>query len=117
MKRVYLENTATSQLCYPQKHDFTPAAVGCWHNKEFQSEVQREAQALSVNANSDDQNAYETAKEIDVIQALKWITSAWKEVSKDTINNCFAKCDVVEKPASTDNNEDVDEEVRVRIRR
>ena len=34
-----------------QKHDFTPAVVRCWHNKEFQSEVQKEAYALCVSSN------------------------------------------------------------------
>ena len=34
----------------PQKHDFMPAAVRCWHNKEFQSEVQKEVYALPVSS-------------------------------------------------------------------
>ena len=49
---------------------------------------------------ADNQNVYVKAKQIDVIQATEWITSAWKEVSKDTIKSCFAKCGVVEQPAS-----------------
>ena len=59
---------------------------------------------------ADNQNVYEKAKQIDVIQATEWITSAWKEVSKDTIKSSFAECGVVEQPASIDDDKDVDEE-------
>ena len=31
----------------------------------------------------DDRNAHEIANKIDVIQVTEWITSSWKEVSKD----------------------------------
>lgn len=58
---------------------------------------------------ADDRNACEIANEIDVIQAIEWMTSASKGLSKDTIKNCFTKCDVAEHPASTDD-EDVDKE-------
>ena len=37
-------------LVSPQKHDFMSAAVGCWHNKEFQREVQKEVYALPVSS-------------------------------------------------------------------
>ena len=57
----------------------------------------------------DDQNAFEIANETDVVQAITWIRSAWKEASKDTIKNCFAKCGVVEQPTSFDKDEDANE--------
>ena len=59
---------------------------------------------------ADDWNVFEIASETNVIQAIEWITRASKEVSKDTIKNCFAKCGVVEQPTSINDNKDVDEE-------
>lgn len=59
---------------------------------------------------ADDRNGYEIANEIDVIHAIEWITNAQKEVSKDNIKSCFAKCIVVEQPARIVGDEDVDEE-------
>ena len=58
----------------------------------------------------DDLNAYEIVNEIYVSQAIEWITSAWKEVSKDTIKNCFYKYGVAEQPVSIDHDEGFDEE-------
>ena len=63
------------------------------------------------SACANDRNAYEIAKEIDVIQTIGWIKSVWKEVAKYTIKNCFANCAVVEQPRSIDDAEDVDEEL------
>ena len=63
------------------------------------------------SACANDRNAYEIAKEIDVIQTIEWIKSVWKEVAKYTIKNWFANCAVVEQPRSIDDAEDVDEEL------
>ena len=74
----------------------------------------------------DDWNAYETAKGIDIIKAMDWITSTCKrsiQSSKScilkkyskferSIKSFFAKCGVLEQPASIDDNEDVDEEFK-----
>ena len=35
----------------PQTRDFTHVTVGCWHNKEFQSEVQKVVHALRASWN------------------------------------------------------------------
>ena len=40
--------------------------------------------------------ASEIAKCIAILQAITWVTDAWKEVSVKTIKNCFAKCGINE---------------------
>ena len=41
--------------------------------------------------------ASEIAKQIDVLQAIvEWMAKAWKEVTAETIKNCFAKCGFTE---------------------
>ena len=53
--------------------------------------------------------ASEITKDIDILQAITWVADTWKEVSDETIKNCFAKCGITEQ---TSENEDdiVDEE-------
>lgn len=36
--------------------------------------------------------ASEITKQIDFQKAIKWVAKAWKEVTSDTMQNCFAKC-------------------------
>ena len=45
---------------------------------------------------SNDGSASDIAKEVDILQAITWVAAAWKEVSKTTIKNCFAKCGIVQ---------------------
>ena len=35
--------------------------------------------------------ASEIAKQIDVLQAIEWKAKAWKEVTAETVKNCFFK--------------------------
>ena len=55
---------------------------------------------------SDEQNVYEIANKTSVIQAIEWITGAWKEVSS-TYKDI---CGVLEQPANINGDEDVNEE-------
>ena len=93
-----------------QKHDFTsvaqPLDAGITKKVKYGQKVMRYVLARIA----DDRNGYEIANEIDVIHAIEWITNAQKEVSKDNIKSCFAKCIVVEQPARIVGDEDVDEE-------
>ena len=41
---------------------------------------------------SNDYIAFDIAKEVDILQAIRWVADARKEVSETTIKNCFAKC-------------------------
>ena len=58
---------------------------------------------------NDDLTASEIAKGIDILQAITWVADSWKEVSAETIKNCFAKCGITDQIGQ---NEDdlVDEE-------
>ena len=40
--------------------------------------------------------AAEIVKQIDVLQAIEWVARAWKEVTAETIKNCFSKCGFTE---------------------
>ena len=41
---------------------------------------------------SNDYFASDIAKEVDILQAIRWVAAARKEVSETAISNCFAKC-------------------------
>ena len=45
---------------------------------------------------NDDLFTSETAKGIDILQAITWVADAWNEVSVETIKNCFATCGTTE---------------------
>ena len=49
---------------------------------------------LSLIAN--DRSASAIANSVDFLQAITWTSDAWKEVTTDTIKNCFAKCGIAE---------------------
>ena len=100
IKIVFFPNNATSRL------QLLDAGI----IKNFKVEYRKKLMRYVLVWIVDDRNAYE----IDIIQTIEWITSAWKEVSKDTSKNCFAKCGVAEGPAIIDDDKDVDEELSFR---
>ena len=51
-------------------------------------------------------------KGIEILQAITCVTDAYKEVSVETIKNCFSKCDITEQ-TSEDEDDIVDEELNV----
>ena len=53
-----------------------------------------------VIARINDDFASESAKSIDIFQAITWVLDAWKEVNVDTIMSCFAKCGITRKQMS-----------------
>ena len=58
---------------------------------------------------SNDLSASDIAKEVDILQVITWVAAAWKEVSKTTIKNCFAKCGIVQQVFENDESELDDE--------
>ena len=52
--------------------------------------------------------ASEIAKSIDILQGITWVAAAWREVSFETIKNCFANC-VITRQTSEHEDEIVDE--------
>ena len=58
---------------------------------------------------NDDLTASEIAKGIDILQAITWVADSWKEVSVETIKNCFTKCDITDQ-IGQDEDDLVDEE-------
>ena len=58
---------------------------------------------------NDDLTPLEIAKGIDILQAITWVADSWKEVSVETIKNCFAKCGITYQ-IGQDENDLVEEE-------
>ena len=58
---------------------------------------------------NDDLFTSETAKGIDILQAIIWVADAWNEVSVKTIKICFATCGITEQ-SSEDKDDIVGEE-------
>ena len=58
---------------------------------------------------NDDLTASEIAKGIDILRAITWVADSWKEVSVETIKNCFAKCGITNQ-IGQDEDDLVDEE-------
>ena len=53
-------------------------------------------------------SAFEIVNSVDFLQAITWTSDAWKEVTTDTIKNCFAKCGIAEKRVEV--NDELDDE-------
>ena len=60
---------------------------------------------LSRIANN--RSASEIVNSVDIFKAITWTSDAWKEVTTDTIKNCFAKCGIAEQTVEV--NDDLDD--------
>ena len=43
------------------------------------------------------ESATEIVKNVDILQAIRWVQESWKEVTNATIKNCFEKCGIIKK--------------------
>ena len=99
IKVVFLPKSKTSRL---QSFD---AGI----TQSFETKYQKKLIRYVIVLINDYLCASEITKDIDILQAITWVADTWKEVSDETIKNCFAKCGITEQ---TSENEDdiVDEE-------
>ena len=70
--------------------------------QSFKSKYQKNLMHYIIARVKEDLLALQIAQEIDVLQAIKWVAKAWKEVTAGTIKNCFAKCGFTEERNETE---------------
>ena len=100
IKIVFLPKNTTSRL--------QPLDAGIIQS--FKTKYRKKLMRYVIARINDDLTASETAKGIDVLQAITWVSHSWKEVSVETIKNCFAKCGITDQ-IGHDEDELVDEEL------
>ena len=86
IKIVFLPKNTTSRL---QRLD---AGI----IQSFKTKYQKKLMRYVIARINDDLKASEIAKGIDILQAITWVADSWKEVSVETIKNCFAKCGITD---------------------
>ena len=71
--------------------------LDAWIIQSFKSKYRKKLMCYVIARVKEDLLASEIAKQIDVLQAIvEWMAKAWKEVTAETIKNCFAKCGFTE---------------------
>ena len=86
IKVVFLPKNTTSR--------FQPLDAGIIQS--FKSKYRQKLIRYVIARVKEDSLASEIQKQIDVLQAIEWVAKAWKEVTAETIKNCFAKCGFTE---------------------
>ena len=86
IKIVFLPKNTTSRL--------QPLDAGIIQS--FKTKCRKKLMHFVIACISDDLTASEIAKGIDILQAITWVADSWKEVSVETIKNCFAKCGITD---------------------
>ena len=84
IKIVFLPKNTTSRL--------QPLDAGIIQS--FKSKYQKKLMRHVIARVKDDLLASEITNKINVLQAIGWVPDAWREVSVETIKNCFAKCGI-----------------------
>ena len=64
--------------------------------QSFKTKYRKKLMRYVIARINDDLTASEIAKGIDILQAITWVADSWKEVSVETIKNCFAKCGITD---------------------
>ena len=86
IKIVFLPKNTTSRL--------QPLDAGLIQS--FKTKYRKKLMRYVIARINDDLTASEIAKDIDILQAITWVADSWKEVSVETIKNCFAKCGITD---------------------
>ena len=63
---------------------------------QFKKKYRKKLMRYVIAHINDDLTTSEIAKGIDIFQAITWVADSWKEVSVETIKNCFAKCGITD---------------------
>ena len=98
-KIVFLSRNATSHL--------QPLDAGIVKN--FKVKYRKKLLRHVIAGISNDRSASDIAKVVKIFEAITWVAAAWKEISETTINNCFAKCGIVQQIVANDKSELDDE--------
>ena len=77
--------------------------------QSFKTKYRKKFMRYVIARINDDLTASEITKGIDILQAITWVADSWKEVSVETIKNCFAKCGITDQ-IGQDEDDLVDEE-------
>ena len=99
VKIVFLPKNTTSRL--------QPLDAGIIQS--FKTKYRKKLMRYVIARINDHLTASEIAKGIGIVQAITWVADSWKEVSVETIKNCFAKCGIADQ-ISQDEDDLVDEE-------
>ena len=95
--------------CNFKEYNFTFAAASYWNHSKFLNKVLKEVNALRYCTYEWWFICLRNCKDIDILQAIIWLTDARNEVNVETIKNCFAKCGFTEQTIE-DEDDIVDEE-------
>ena len=60
--------------------------------------------------------ATEMVKEVDILEAVRWISEAWSMVSEDTIQKCFQKCGFIREICEEAESAEIDKEFEELVR-
>ena len=82
IKVVFLPKNVTSRL--------QPLDAGIIRN--FKLKHRKKLLKLVISRINDNVKGTDIIQEVDVLKAISWIKSAWGEVLKEAIVNCFKKC-------------------------
>ena len=82
IKVVFLPKNTTSRL--------QPLDAGIIRN--FKLKYRKKLLKFVISRTNDNVKATDIIQEVDILKAISWIKSAWGEVLKETIVNCFKKC-------------------------
>ena len=81
IKIVFLRKYTTSRL--------QPLYTGIFKN--FKVKYRKTLLRHVIARISNDRSASDIAKEVDILQAITWVATAWNKVLETTIKNCFCK--------------------------